>query len=79
MRQLATGFFTCRNCDAAYDSEVALQEHKYTAHRGRGSAQRLSEPAAAPASNSQSQSAEQHKTLDTAEKLPSNLSRVAGA
>ena len=37
MRQpLATAFFTCSHCDAAYDSGALLQGHKITAHRGSG-------------------------------------------
>jgi|HubBroStandDraft_4_1064222.scaffolds.fasta_scaffold03255_3 hypothetical protein len=53
MRQSATGFFTCPQCDAAYDSDAALQDHKNTAHRGRGSNQPSSEFSAAPGASSE--------------------------
>jgi hypothetical protein len=64
MRQSATGFFTCPQCDAAYDSDAALQDHKNTAHRGRGSNRPSSEFGAAPGASSETQSSEQRGHAD---------------
>ncbi len=43
MQQPGTAFLTCRQCDAAYDSDALLREHKMSAHRWSGSNQRLAE------------------------------------
>jgi hypothetical protein len=36
MLQPATGFNTCSECNASYDSETKLSEHQRMSHRGRG-------------------------------------------
>jgi hypothetical protein len=65
MRQpLATAFFTCSHCDAAYDSGALLQGHKITAHRGSGLGQRSSEQVNTPGENSESQTSEQQNPSD---------------
>jgi hypothetical protein len=76
MRQSATGFFTCSHCDAAYESDAALQLHKNTAHRGRGSAQRASDLPAIAEPSSESQPPDQQK-FDPAEGRVPGLSRTA--
>ena len=76
MRQSATGFFTCSHCDAAYESDAALQMHNNTAHRGRSSAQRASYLAAIPEPSSESQSPDQQQ-IDPAEGRVPGLSRAA--
>ncbi len=78
MRKSPTGFFTCGHCDAAYDSDAALQEHKNTAHRGRGSVQRPSDLGVAPRANSETQSGKQQKPAAPEGPTPSR-SRAARA
>lgn len=59
MRQpSAAAFFTCSHCDAAYDSDVLLQGHKITAHRGGGSGQRSPQQVSTSGENSEGQTGE---------------------
>ena len=39
MQQPATAFFICSQCNAAYDSDTSLRNHKFSAHRWSGSDQ----------------------------------------
>ena len=36
MLQPATGWVTCRECNASYESETKLREHQRMSHRGGG-------------------------------------------
>jgi IS30 family transposase len=36
MQQPGTAFFTCSQCDAAYDSDTSLRGHKISTHRWSG-------------------------------------------
>ncbi len=66
MRQpSAAAFFTCSHCDAAYDSDVLLQGHKITAHRGRGSGQRSPQQVSTSGENSESQTSEHQNQSDS--------------
>jgi hypothetical protein len=36
MFQQATGYITCRECNASYESEAKLYEHRRMSHRASG-------------------------------------------
>jgi hypothetical protein len=64
MQQPGTAFFTCSQCDAAYDSDALLRGHKMSAHRWSGAGQRLAEQGGARVKSSETQSNEQQNSPD---------------
>jgi hypothetical protein len=40
MLQPATGWTTCSECNASYESEAKLRDHQKMSHRGRGTEER---------------------------------------
>jgi hypothetical protein len=64
MQQPATAFFICSQCNAAYDSDTSLRNHKFSAHRWSGSDQRVPEHGGMPGESSEAQPSEHQAPPD---------------
>jgi hypothetical protein len=64
MQQPATAYFTCGQCNAAYDSDSSLRNHKISAHRWSGSGQRLPDDHITPGVSSEDQPSENQNPPD---------------
>jgi hypothetical protein len=62
--QQPAAFFTCGQCDAAYDSDSSLNAHKIRSHRGSCSDQRLHPQNGASGEISRPQSGQRTSPID---------------